>query len=134
LLATNINIRWLAPKTTLVARCNQSQAGQSFLMSFAHCTLPFTWEQPYNYTTLFSSFPAVRFRTVALLICRLTIPAFNTAYTSNTCFNYRKLGYCLPDCLLSRASCAKLKKLKKLLKSDSENDKHLINKTEKDTF
>jgi hypothetical protein len=38
LLATDINIRWLAPKTALIARRNQSQAGQPFLTSSAHCT------------------------------------------------------------------------------------------------
>jgi hypothetical protein len=38
LLATDINIRWLAPKTALIACRNQSQAGQPFLTSFAHRT------------------------------------------------------------------------------------------------
>jgi hypothetical protein len=39
LLATDINIRWLALKTSLVACCNRSQAGQSLLTSFTHRTL-----------------------------------------------------------------------------------------------
>jgi hypothetical protein len=44
LLATDINIRWLAFKTALTACRNQSQAGQPFLTSFAHRTntLPLT--------------------------------------------------------------------------------------------
>jgi hypothetical protein len=44
LLAININIRWLAPKTALTARRNQSQAGQPLLTSSAYRTntLPLT--------------------------------------------------------------------------------------------
>jgi hypothetical protein len=136
LLATNINIRWLALKTTLIAYYNQSQAGQPLLTSSAHytSTLPFTWEQPHNYTISFSSSLAVRFRTAALLIRRLTTLAFNAAYISNTYFNCGKLSYRLPNYLLSYALCAKLKKLKELLESNLEDNKHLTNKTEKDTL
>jgi hypothetical protein len=60
--------------------------------------------------------------------------ALNAAYVGNTYFNCGKLGYCLLDCLLSYASYTKLKELKKLLESDSKNNKHLTNKTEKDTL
>jgi hypothetical protein len=76
----------------------------------------------------------IRFGTAVLLIRRLTTPAFNAAYVGNICFNYEKLGYCLLDCLLSHVPCTKLKKLKKLLKSNLEDNKHLTDKTEKDTF
>jgi hypothetical protein len=38
LLATDINIKWLASKTALIACYNQSQAGQPFLISSAHRT------------------------------------------------------------------------------------------------
>jgi hypothetical protein len=69
-----------------------------------------------------------------LLIRRLTTSAFNVAYIYNICFNYKKLGYYLLDCSLSRAFYAKLKELKELLKSDSKNNKYLIDKTEKNTF
>jgi hypothetical protein len=137
LLATNINIRWLASKTVLIARRNRSQAGQSLLTSFAHrtSTLPLTWEQPHNCIILSSSFSLViRFRTTVLPIRRLTTPALNAAHVSNTCFNCGKLGYCLSDCPLSCAFYAKLKELKKLLKSNLKNNKHLTDKTGKDTF
>jgi hypothetical protein len=77
---------------------------------------------------------AVRFGTAALLIRCLTISALNTAYVGNICFNCRKLGYCLPDCLLSHALYAELKKLKELLESDLKDNKHLTDKTEKDTL
>jgi hypothetical protein len=77
---------------------------------------------------------AIRFRTAALLIRRLITPAFNVAYISNICFNYKKLGYCLLDCSLPYAYYAKLKELKKLLKSDLKDNKHLIDKTEKNTL
>jgi hypothetical protein len=117
----------------LVARRSQSQAGQSFLPSSAYYTLPLTWKQPYNRTTT-PSFPAVRSGIAVLPICRLTTPAFNAAHTGNTCFNYRKLGYCLPDYLLPCVFCAKLKELKKLLESNLKNNKHLTNKTGKNTF
>jgi hypothetical protein len=134
LLTTDINIKWLALKTVLIACYNQSQAGQPFLTSFVHRTLPFTWEQPHNCITSSSFFLAIRFKTVVLFICCLTTPALNAAYVSNTCFNCGKLGYCLLNCLLSCALYAKLKELKKLLESDLKNNKHLTNKTEKDTF
>jgi hypothetical protein len=136
LLVTNINIRWLAPKTVLIACRNRSQAGQPLLTSSVHrtSTLPFVWEQPHDYTTFFSFFLVIYFGTVALLIYCLTILAFNAAHASNICFNCEKLGYCLLDCLLSYAFCAELKKLKKLLKSDLKNNKHLTDKTGKDTF
>jgi hypothetical protein len=134
LLITDINIRWLASKTVLIACYNRSQAGQSFLLSFAHRTLSLTWEQPYDRTTPFFSFLVVRFRTAALFIRRLTILALNTAYVGNICFNYRKLGYYLLDCLLFYISYVKLKKLKELLKSDLKNNKYLTNETEKNTF
>jgi hypothetical protein len=86
------------------------------------------------YPFFFSSSSAVRFGITALLICRLTTPAFNAAYAGNICFNCGKLGYCLSDCTLSRAFCAELKKLKELPESDSEDNKHLTDKTGKDTF
>jgi hypothetical protein len=137
LLATDINIRWLAPKSALTACRNQSQAGQPLLTSSAHrtSTLPFAWEQPHDRTTPSSSSSAVRFGTAALPIRRLTTtPALNAAHAGNTCFNCGKLGYCLPDCSLSHAPRAELKELKKLLKSDSEDNKHLTDKTGKDTL
>jgi hypothetical protein len=77
---------------------------------------------------------AIRFRTAALLICHLTTPAFNAVYIGNICFNCGKLGYCLSDYLLPYASYAELKELKELLESDSENNKYLIDKIEKDMF
>jgi hypothetical protein len=76
----------------------------------------------------------IRFETAALSVHRLITPALNAAYIGNICFNYRKLGYCLLDCLLSCAFYTKLKELKELLKSDSENNKYLTDKTRKDTF
>jgi hypothetical protein len=97
-------------------------------------TLSLTWEQPHDRTTPSSSSPAVRFGTAALPIRRSTTPALNTAYVGNICFNCGKLGYCLSDCLLPCASRAELKKLKELLKSDSEDDEHLTDKTGKDTL
>jgi hypothetical protein len=121
----------------LIVYRNQSQAGQPLLISSVYCisTLPFTWEQPHDCTTpSFSSFLTIRFRTAALFICRLTTLAFNAAHVDNICFNYEKLGYYLLDCLLPCAFYAKLKELKKLLKSDSEDDEYLKDKTEKDTF
>jgi hypothetical protein len=77
---------------------------------------------------------AIRFRTAVLLIRRLITLAFNVAYTGNTCFNCEKLGYYIPDCSLPYAFYAKLKKLKKLLKSNSEDNKHLTDKIRKNTF
>jgi hypothetical protein len=73
----------------------------------------------------------VRFGTAALPIRRLTTPALNAAHVGNTYFNCGKLGYCLLDCLLS---CAKPKELKKLSESGLENNKHLTDKTGKDTL
>jgi hypothetical protein len=134
-LTTDINIRWLAPMTSLAARCNRSQAGQSFLTSFAHRTLPLAWEQPYDrITPSSSSSPAVRFGTAALPIRRLTTPALNAAHVGNTCFNCGKLGYRLPDCPLPRAPCAELKELKELPESDLEDNEHLTDETGKDTL
>jgi hypothetical protein len=80
------------------------------------------------------SFPAICSGTAALLICRLTTPALNTAHVGNTCFNYEKLGYYLSDCSLPYSSYAELKELKKLLESDLKNNKHLTDKTEKNTL
>jgi hypothetical protein len=119
----------------LIARHNQSQAGQPLLTSSAHhiSTLSFVWEQPHDQTTSFSFSLAIRFRTAALLICCLIILALNVTHVGNICFNYKKLGYCLSDCLLFYAFYTKLKKLKKLLKSDLKNNKYLTNKTEKGT-
>jgi hypothetical protein len=134
LLATDINIRWLALKTALTARRSRSQAGQPFLTSSAHRTLSLAWEQPHDRTTPSSFSPAVRFGTAALPIRRLTTPAFNAAHAGNTYFNCGKLGHRLSDCLLSRALCAELKELKKLPESDSEDDEHLTDKTGKDTL
>jgi hypothetical protein len=79
-----------------------------------------------------SFFLAVRFGTAALLIRRLTTPALNAAHVGNICFNCGKLGYCLSDYLLPRVLCAKLKELKKLPESDSEDNEHLTDKTGKD--
>jgi hypothetical protein len=134
LLATDINIRWLALKTALITCYNQSQAGQPFLISSAYYTLLFTWEQPHNYITFFFSSLAIRFGTVALLIRRLITPALNTAYVGNICFNCRKLDYCLLDCLLPCAFYAELKELKKLLEFNLKDNKHLTDKTKKDMF
>jgi hypothetical protein len=78
---------------------------------------------------------AVYSKTAALLTRRLTTLAFNPAHVGDTCFNSKKVGYCLSDCLLSYAFCTKLKELEKLLKSkESEDNKLLTSKTGKDTF
>jgi hypothetical protein len=76
----------------------------------------------------------VCFKTIALLIRRLTTPALNAAHVGNICFNYRKLGYCLLNYTLPYTLCAKLKKLKKLLKSDLKDNKYLTDKTGKNTL
>jgi hypothetical protein len=93
------------------------------------------WEQPHNCTIhSSSSSQVIRFKTAVLPICRLTIPALNVAYVGNTCFNCGKLGYCLPDYTLPYAFCAKLKELKELLESDLKDNKHLTDKTGKNTL
>jgi hypothetical protein len=120
LLFTDINIRWLTPKTapatsTSAARRDRNQAGQFTPTSSAHraSTLPLAWEQPYNRSTpsSSSSSAAARSGTAALPTRRSTTPALNPAHAGDTCFNCGKVGHRSPDCPLPRAPRTELKEL-----------------------
>ena len=112
--------------TKALACYNKNQAGQFILTSLTPYIGSFTFVIKRTYDCLFSSSSlTIRFRTTVPPAYCLTLLVLNPNYTSNTCFNYRKVGHCLLDCLLPYAPCTKLKELNKLPKSDSKNNKHL---------
>ena len=72
-------------------------------------TTSITLDRPYNYTS--STSPTIYLGVSTPITYYLTILVLNLKYTSNTYYNYSKVGYYLPNYTLPYALYIELKEL-----------------------